>query len=991
MAPMIHIKTNISQDRALDIQAKSTIDLTQDDELDLISATTASTPTRVADPSPDLLKSNDDGKATIRARRSMGLVSYTQTNHNKRARAISISVIENDGGRKKQKMDNKKANTIVIIAKRIQLDAARRRWLHRHRDLFLPLLPASTFFDNLKNEIEESGEKASYIPFHALDEQPKLIQGGTMKEYQLQGLAFLVYMHNNGMNCILGDEMGLGKTLQTLSLFAHVRENTKGIIVSRFSIFDFLNQFIGKQDPHLIICPLSVLSSWQNEVARWLPSLRTLRFHGTQSERDRLKNSMRGVEIPFDLCITTYEAFVAEDSWFKSRRWMYCVLDEGHRIKNSDTNLASKVQGIGALHRLILTGTPVQNNLVELWGLLHWLYPTVFTAPSERRFKESFDLSRGSYSIPFLKAAQELLAVIMIRRTKANVDINVPPREELTVFIPMTEAQRFWTYRLLTRMDTLDLKQIFISKLEDGPLDDGRREVLSHIASQINRSSSGEANQWRKLMNLLMQLRKVCDHPYLLKDASPSPYQIGEHIVASSSKLIVIDKILADVLPKGERVLIFTQWTRQAKRLALRAIPYARLDGETNRPRRALNIKLFQQEKSPYQVFLISTKAGGLGINLTKASTVIMCDSDWNPQNDLQAIARAHRIGQTKVVQVYRLICQGSVEDQMLDRIRRKLFLSIKIMSSSETSSNEDNTQLGTSELMDILRKGSSALSRSDEAMDLGRFLSSPIGDILNASRTREGARDAKIKQEIGSVKQEVDEMLLHDAEEEERRLLSGIAQVQSRLFEGKVIHRTQDNFQIAQEWRELQKRAHIDRTVIIDGIPVIAEHLGQDSDPSEVTTVAPKRQRKKYDWEDWCIYCRDGGELVLCTSCPRVFHAKCHGVSRQQVQRSLSLPCSQHSCATCDRNTQQAGGMLFRCQTCPQAFCEDCLPNGELDVVGDVLPEFLLLGYGETSSAYFIRCHDCREYFAKHPKMRKMWEQETKETAAKLASLEIS
>jgi SWI/SNF-related matrix-associated actin-dependent regulator of chromatin subfamily A member 5 len=141
---------------------------------------------------------------------------------------------------------------------------------------------------------------------------------------------------------------------------------------------------------------------------------------------------------------------------------------------------------------LVLTGTPVQNNLVELWGLLSWLYPTIFTPPSQRLFHESFDLSRGSYSIPFLKAAQELLLVIMMRRTKATVDIAVPPREELTLFIPMTEAQRFWTYRLLTRMDTMDLEDIFTE--EDSLLNEGRKEVFSHIASAINRNVSGETN-----------------------------------------------------------------------------------------------------------------------------------------------------------------------------------------------------------------------------------------------------------------------------------------------------------------------------------------------------------------------------------------------------------------------------------------------------------------------------------------------------------------
>jgi SWI/SNF-related matrix-associated actin-dependent regulator of chromatin subfamily A member 5 len=172
----------------------------------------------------------------------------------------------------------------------------------------------------------------------------------------------------------------------------------------------------------------------------------------------------------------------------------------------------------------------------------------------------------------------------------------------------------------------------------------------------------------------------------------------------------------------------------------------------------------------------------------------------------------------------------------MLDRIRRKLFLSLKVMTSSTSSSTttEDNSQLKTTELMDILRKGSSALSRSDVGMDLGTFLDTPIQQILDDSREREGTRDAKLKKELvasddtAATDLEIDEKILLDAEEEEQKLLSGVAQVQSRLFEGKFVKRNQDNRQIAQEWQELQKRAHVDRTVVVDGITVIADHMGQ-------------------------------------------------------------------------------------------------------------------------------------------------------------------
>lgn len=214
--------------------------------------------------------------------------------------------------------------------------------------------------------------------------------------------------------------------------------------------------------------------------------MRVIRFHGPANDRDRVKHLLRG-DHTFDLMITTYEAYVADDQWFKTHRWTYCVLDEGHKIKNSDTLLSTKIQGLGSLHRLrtsfllsvqpakpddnlVLTGTPVQNNLIELWGLLHWLLPSVFTASSQSLFRDSFDMTRGSYAMPFLSAAKKLASIIMLRRTKTNVaGDDVPPREELTVFIPLTETQRFWTYRLLTKMEAPDLKKIFADTVAPQP------------------------------------------------------------------------------------------------------------------------------------------------------------------------------------------------------------------------------------------------------------------------------------------------------------------------------------------------------------------------------------------------------------------------------------------------------------------------------------------------------------------------------------------
>ena len=391
-----------------------------------------------------------------------------------------------------------------------------------------------------------------------------------MKPYQLLGLSFLVYLHKNGLSGILGDEMGLGKTLQTLSLFQYLKE-------SRTTSITGLR-------PCLVVCPLSVLSSWMAESRRWTPGLNVLRFHGSVHERDRLKriamgdidtygNETRGArkkkndrrtangkpiidleaevddgqdQRGVDLIVTTYEGFLAEQGWFKKAFiWSYVVLDEGHKIKN-DLSLVSKaLQGLGAEYRLILTGTPLQNNLVELWALLHWLYPEVFTEKTAELFKSSFNLTKGQVSTKVMDDARRLLEIIMLRRMKNSpgVDLNLPPKTEVLLYVPLTPMQRFWYMRLLTRADKGLLDDLFQSaqKKEAIALSQEAQEGgilqekgIEELEALENKANGGEAvaewaeskeimrqaleheqqdevksTAWKKLMNLLMQLRKV--------------------------------------------------------------------------------------------------------------------------------------------------------------------------------------------------------------------------------------------------------------------------------------------------------------------------------------------------------------------------------------------------------------------------------------------------------------------------------------------------
>jgi SWI/SNF-related matrix-associated actin-dependent regulator of chromatin subfamily A member 5 len=389
-----------------------------------------------------------------------------------------------------------------------------------------------------------------------------------MKPYQISGLSFLVYLHRNGLSGILGDEMGLGKTLQTLSLIQYLKETRT------------LSGSHGERRPCLVICPLSVLSSWMSEARRWTPGLKVLRFHGPVVERNRVKKVATGEEDMYgnqtkharrrqnerrtvvgkpvivsldsdaedtdedgiDLIVTTYDGFKSEESWFKRAFvWSYVVLDEGHKIKNDLSQVSKALQGLGAEYRLILTGTPLQNNMVELWALLRWLYPEVFVENTADLFKTSFNLSRGQVNTKVMDDARHLLELIMLRRMKDSpgVDLNLPPKTNVLLFVPLTPMQKFWYTRLLTRADQGLLEELFqgakgkeaaILESENQTSEDkdlvglegfqsNQREAAAPnwieskeiITKAIQQEQQEEGNKsaWKKLMNLLMQLRKV--------------------------------------------------------------------------------------------------------------------------------------------------------------------------------------------------------------------------------------------------------------------------------------------------------------------------------------------------------------------------------------------------------------------------------------------------------------------------------------------------
>lgn len=400
-----------------------------------------------------------------------------------------------------------------------------------------------------------------------------------------------------------------------------------------------------------------------------------LRFHGNAAERASLKQSAIGKadSANFNIMVTTYEAFAAEQTWFQqSFVWRYVISDEGHRLKNDKTQHSQALQGLSAEHRLLLTGTPLQNDMRELWSLFHWLYPDVFPAQTATKFEEAFNLSKGQANKDFMADARKLLEVVMIRRLKSdpNINLHIPPKTEVLLYLPLTPFQRFWYERVLTKLPNNTLQDLFgnskdkeqavlqeeksedkelaeIEKNEPNEFAVESRAMIQQAIAQEEKADKDDkdVDAYKKLQNLVMQLRKICIHPYQIKGASPEPYLLGDHLIHASSKFIILSKMIDElVVGQKKKVIIFSGFTMTldyvedlllTKGSAGYQAPFhhVRFDGGTSRARRNLQVRLFNDPESDYRVMLISTRAGGLGLNLAAAcSDIIFLDEDWNPQ-----------------------------------------------------------------------------------------------------------------------------------------------------------------------------------------------------------------------------------------------------------------------------------------------------------------------------------------------------------------------
>nr|CAD7452587.1 unnamed protein product [Timema tahoe] len=510
--------------------------------------------------------------------------------------------------------------------------------------------------DEYKNYTEE---QTYYSIAHTITEkvteQTQIMVNGQLKEYQIRGLEWLVSLYNNNLNGILADEMGLGKTIQTIGLITYLMEKKR------------------VNGPYLIIVPLSTLSNWVLEFEKWAPSVVVVAYKGSPTMRRNIQSQMRSTK--FNVLLTTYEYVIKDKAVLAKLRWKFMIIDEGHRMKNHHCKLTQVLNThYLAPHRLLLTGTPLQNKLPELWALLNFLLPSIFKSVStfEQWFNAPFATTgekvelNEEETILIIRRLHKVLRPFLLRRLKKEVESQLPDKVEYIIKCDMSGLQR-----------------VLYSHMQN-------KGVLLTDGSEKGKQGKGGV---KTLMNTIMQLRKLCNHPFMFQHIEKAycdhvgmhgSLVIGPDLYRASGKFELLDRILPKLKTTNHRVLLFCQMTQlmtiMEDYLSWRGFTYLRLDGTTKAEDRGELLRKFNSPDSDYFVFLLSTRAGGLGLNLQSADTVVIFDSDWNPHQDLQAQDRAHRIGQKNEVRVLRLMTVNSVEERILAAARYKLNMDEKVI-----------------------------------------------------------------------------------------------------------------------------------------------------------------------------------------------------------------------------------------------------------------------------------------------------------------------
>jgi len=553
---------------------------------------------------------------------------------------------------------------------------------------------AAAFEDDAsESEVEEEEQiSSSKIDYYAVAHRNKeevtgqanILVGGTLKEYQVKGLQWMLSLYNNNLNGILADEMGLGKTIQTISLITYLIERKQ------------------QMGPYLVIVPLSTLTNWNLEFEKWAPSVSRVVYKGPPNARKQQQEKIR--QGKFQVLLTTYEYIIKDRPVLSKIKWFHMIIDEGHRMKNTQSKLTATIQTYyHTRYRLILTGTPLQNNLGELWAMLNFVLPNIFK--SAKTFDEWFNTpfaNTGSQDKMDLTEEEQILVIrrlhkvlrpFLLRRLKKDVEKDLPDKTEKVIKCKFSALQ---------------------AKLY--------KQMVTHNKIAVGDGKGGKTGA-RGLSNMIMQLRKLCNHPFVFDEVENvlNPLSISNDMLwRTAGKFELLDRILPKYHATGHRVLMFFQMTAimdiMEDYLRYRKFEYLRLDGTTKSDERSDLLRDFNAPNSKYFMFLLSTRAGGLGLNLQTADTVIIYDSDWNPHQDLQAQDRAHRIGQKNEVRILRLISSNSVEEKILERARFKLDMDGKVIQAGRFDNKSSETDRDA--MLRTLLEAEMADSGEQEEMD---------------------------------------------------------------------------------------------------------------------------------------------------------------------------------------------------------------------------------------------------------------------------------
>ncbi|XP_050313166.1 chromodomain-helicase-DNA-binding protein 1 [Anthonomus grandis grandis] len=541
--------------------------------------------------------------------------------------------------------------------------------------------------------------------FHEVKEQPEYMMGKEksliLRDYQLHGLNWMIHSWTKQNSCILADEMGLGKTIQTIC----------------FLYYLFNSHHL--HGPFLCVVPLSTMTSWQREFAQWAPDMNFVTYLGDVQSREIIRQYEWCYEgskrLKFNAILTTYEIVLKDKTFLGSISWAALLVDEAHRLKNDDSLLYKALMEFDTNHRLLITGTPLQNSLKELWALLHFIMPNKFES------YEEFDKDHEHASTKGYAKLHRQLEPFILRRVKKDVEKSLPAKVEQILRVEMTSIQKQYYKWILTK--------------------------------NYNALRKGVKGCTTSFLNIVIELKKCCNHAFLTKpveaEAQNNQQDKLTNLLRGSGKLVLLDKLLIRLKETGHRVLIFSQMVRMldilGEYLQLRHFSFQRLDGSIKGDIRRQALDHFNAENSPDFCFLLSTRAGGLGINLATADTVIIFDSDWNPQNDLQAQARAHRIGQKNQVNIYRLVTARSVEEEIVERAKQKMVLDHLIIQRMDTTGrtvldkkgSSNNNPFNKEDLTAILKFGAEELFKDE---DVDEEPTCDIDEILRRAETRDEA-----------------------------------------------------------------------------------------------------------------------------------------------------------------------------------------------------------------------------------------------------------